>query len=799
MPVKYGVRPQVTTVAVRHLSPRPRSDKGGAADPRAPEVPVIASLWFLAACGGHNSVDVGAFHVAIGDNGAFSVTNAATPVHFDDVRLLSGTASADVTMSFGMFKFDAVDVTSTAGAAFGKAHGRVGPPVYEVTDASGAFLGAVTFSAADDHTLVIDWAPDNATWVGFSTTCDADEHVLGLGGHAFDVDHVGEAFSLWTSEPGIGKADTDEQPPNWFIKGTRHATSFPMPWALRTQQSAGILIDTTDRVDVDLCHTDPSRLQMGAWQHRALRIVLIAGDSSLDAVKRMVIATGLPNLAAPWVFAPWNDAIKSPERVRQVASTLRTAGAPSSVIWTEDWKGGADGPSGYQLTGEWSVDRTRYPDPEGLAAELEHEGFKWFAYFSPFVYSGTDAWDQAIAQDALIKDATGAPYTFTGVTFEDTSLVDLTTDAGRAYVTGYEQAALDVGFDGWMADYAEWLPTDAVLGSGEDAWDAHNQWPLLWQQTNIDAIGSRDASFFVRSGWTGTSGIAPVVWGGDQRTDFEPDDGLPTVIPLGLGLAACGVPVFTHDVAGYQSIGNPPGTKELFLRWAALGAYSPVLRTHHGAFADDNVQFDTDAGTLAQWVWAAREHMRLFPYRYGLAAQAARDGTPMILPIGLEFPDEDVSRTDAWMLGRALLVAPVLEPGATGRDVDLPAATTWYDWHTGQPVTSGHFDADPTQIPVFAAAGTTIPTFTTIPDTLVAGSDPALIDLADADAQRTVYVIGDGGLFTEADGTSYTPSGTATGPGTVTQTLTSGTITVAGVSLAVDGPREREYTVVVVK
>ena len=403
---------------------------------------------------------------------------------------------------------------------------------------------------------------------------------------------------------------------------------------------------------------------------------------------------------------------------------------------------------------------------------------------------------RVLANDVLIKKEDGSAYTFLGPTFETMSMVDLTTETGRSWTQSYLTACLDHGFDGWMADYAEWLPTDAVLASGDDAFSVHNAYPLLWQQTNAEIMVDRDATFFVRSGWTGTGAVAPVVWLGDQRTSFDADDGLPTVLPLALGLSAGGVAVTASDVAGYASIGNAPTTKELFLRWASLGAYSPILRTHHGAFASDNVQFDTDADTLAHWAWAARENTRLWPYRYGLAAKASLDGTPMVIPIGLQFPGEDVARTDAWMLGSALLVAPVLEEGAVGREVDLPAAVDWYDWHTGEPAQSGRVEAAVNEIPVFAAEGTTLPTFTEIPDTLLRDAGPDVRDLTDVDGARTIYLFGGGGAFTEGDGTTYTVAGTATARALGNATVRNGSVEVGGVTLTIAGPIERDYTIV---
>ena len=47
---------------------------------------------------------------------------------------------------------------------------------------------------------------------------------------------------------------------------------------------------------------------------------------------------------------------------RTVAAELRAAGAPGSIIWTVDWKGGEEGVDGYHLLPEWSVDTTLYPN-----------------------------------------------------------------------------------------------------------------------------------------------------------------------------------------------------------------------------------------------------------------------------------------------------------------------------------------------------------------------------------------------------------------------------------------------------
>ncbi len=535
---------------------------------------------------------------------------------------------------------------------------------------------------------------------------------------------------------------------------------------------------------------------MVAWSDHA-ELIVTAKPTPLEVVQAHTLATGRLELPPPWVFGAWGDAIRGRERVEAVAAELRALGAAVTVIWSEDWKGAVEGPTGFRLKGEWFADETLYPDIEGLDAELEGLGFKWFGYFSPFLDVGDQTYEDALAHDVVVKNADGEPYTFYGVRFQQTTYVDVSTQAGRDWAASYFTTALDLGIDGWMTDYGEWLPADAVLNNGQLGLDVHDAYPEMWQAAHRQAIAGRDATFFARSGWTRTPGIAPVIWAGDQRTDWQTDDGFPTVLSMGLGYAASGVPVFTHDVAGYQSLTNDPSTKELWFRWAGLGAYSPVYRLHHGSSTDANHQWDTDEETKAYYAATTREHMRLWPYRYGLARRAADEGIPMILPVAFVHGGADWGRADAWMLGDALLVAPVLEEGATGREVELPTGTSWWSWPDLRPASSGRVDAPIDVTPVFAAGGTTVPTFATIPDTLTSQAGDGVLSLDDVDDERVVYLFDGGGPFTEGDGTTYTPRGRPSGPGERTQTLTRGTVEVAGVSVEVVGTVERTYTFVV--
>jgi alpha-glucosidase len=741
-------------------------------------------LWFLAGCLGR--VEFGDLVLTEREDGGLDLARYTGKPLLTDLRFAVGRG--DETWEFQAGSYRKVGGSTTWTPV--KLTDRRGQGLwsYQLVDADNVPVGELLLAPAGTRSLSIQVAAYDGNRVRFDAACTGDDHFVGGGEHAMDLDHVGEAFDLWVSEPGIGKVDSETPPADWFITGTRHASSTPDPFFVRPEP-VGVVVETLARVSVDLCTGDRWRLDVAdagaTWQ-------VIDADTPMAIVEAHALLSGPPVLPPDWAFAAWADAVRGSERVRAVAAELREAGAAASVIWSEDWRGGESGGTGYHPIPEWDVDADLYPATADLDAELEAAGFKWLAYFAPSLVEGTRAWDEAIQY--AIRDDEGEPYTYLGPSLTTTTAPDLTDPEAVDWALGKMEACLALGFDGWMADYGEWLPTDAQLANGDAEYE-HSVWPLLWQDLSAQAVDGHDAVVFGRSGWTGVATLTPVHWPGDQRTSFDADDGLPSVLPMTLGASVAGIPLNGSDIAGYQSFGNDPSDKELWMRWAALGAFSPIMRTHHGAFSDDDWQFDSDEETLAAFAELSRVHVSLFPYLRGLAEAAATRGTPLVRPLFFHHPDEDWGRIDVWLLGPSLLVAPVLMAGATTLDVALPGDTTWFDWWTGAAATSGSYPVPLGHIPVFAPAGAVIPTFTTPPDSLVPGPIEGLTTLAEADTARTITVFaGANGSFTEADGTSYTTEGKGTASASAAGTFKAGTLEAGGVKLTIDGPVERTYT-----
>jgi alpha-glucosidase (family GH31 glycosyl hydrolase) len=558
------------------------------------------------------------------------------------------------------------------------------------------------------------------------------------------------------TEEGIGKDLTTDDPTGaGFIEGRRHSSQMPVPEML-ARRGYALVAETVHRSTFALCseRDDVARMEL----ELPVKVHLFYGPTPAESIARATAQFGRPRVPPAFAFAPWNDAIFGSANVRRVASKLRQVGAPSSVIWTEDWRGAEYQGDRYTLDEQWDVDRTLYPDFEQVATDLHGEGFKWLVYFNPFVEKQSKAFPEVPA-NGLIRKSDGTPYLFSDAKFNDSSMVDLSDPGGVAWAVGKMKAAIALGADGWMGDYAEWLPTDAVMTGGIGL-DLHDTYPVLWQTAQRQALDDAmkadgiERLSFVRSGWLGTAPLADVFWAGDQRTDFQVDDGMPTVLPIGIGVGLAGVSTFGHDIGGYQSQGTQPSTKEVFFRWTELGAWSPVMRTHHGTEPKLEWSWESDDETTQHWVRYAKLHMALAPWMRGLAQSAHDTGMPIWHALAIDFAADEAAWpvTDEVLVGGQVLVAPVQAAGATGRSVYLPG-DRWYPWDGGAPIdgpTAIAASAAVSEIPVYARAGTIVPTYPDGVQTLTREPSSAA-GATTAKDDRVVYVFaGAPGSFTEA-------------------------------------------------
>jgi alpha-glucosidase len=371
-------------------------------------------------------------------------------------------------------------------------------------------------------------------------------------------------------------------------------------------------------------------------------------------------------------------------------------------LWVQDWTGRRENVGGgYGVQYRWEADEVDlYPEISAFVAGLHGRGYRVVGYINPFADPSLQHWSDLVSGGMLPLRNDGEVYTFLGPR-GNMSQVDLSNPTARAYIeTFLERAVVEIGLDGWMTDFSEWAPIDAVVAGG-NAVAVHNRSPQLWQALSRDLFErlrpDGDWLMFARAGWAGVHGSAQITWVGDQEADWEPTDGLPTVVPAMLNLGMSGQGYVTHDIAGFS---GGPSTPELYARWTELGALSPFMRTHDGNNRDENHRWDTDAETTAHFARMVRLHEALGPEFAALSTEFQETGVPILRHLMLEYPEDEALRSvdDQYLIGNNLLIAPILHEGVTERSVLLPPGT-WINIWTGEP------NEGPSEIVVAAPIG----------------------------------------------------------------------------------------------
>ena len=121
-------------------------------------------------------------------------------------------------------------------------------------------------------------------------------------------------------------------------------------------------------------------------------------------------------------------------------------------------------------------------------------------------------------------------------------------------------------------------------------------------------------------------------------------------------MSGCGL---SHsDIGGYTSLFGNTRTKELFLRWAEMAAFTPVMRTHEGNRPDENFQYYDDTDCMERLARMVDVYTMLAPYMKKLVAENAERGIPVQRPLFLHYENDEKSYDIRYeyMLGPDMLV-----------------------------------------------------------------------------------------------------------------------------------------------
>lgn len=525
--------------------------------------------------------------------------------------------------------------------------------------------------------------------VGISLRCKLDEGFMGFGEQFSHLDMSGRQFTLCTSEQGIGRGS---QPLSALVNlvsagaaGTAFTTYAPQPVFITTCGRA-FSFEQHSIYWMDFKRSVSGFADIAVWGD-TLSGWLFEDSNPLGLIEKHTAVTGRLSPLPSFAYGAVLGMRGGRDRVMQVMEKCLSHGAKISALWIEDWQGRRGKNGGPPLWWRWYPDEDIYPDFKNWAASLNEKGIALMGYANPFL-SADDSnplYTEGRDKGYFIKNPDGSDYIshfFSGKEYTFVC-VDLTNPEAYAWLKERMKSGMvESGLSGWMADYGEYTPLDGLSHCG-DAIEAHCALPTLWARLNselIDETGKRgEILAFHRSGGAGSNRYACAYWAGDQNPTFDEHDGLASSITALISSGISGMSINHTDVGGFTTLITPvyklARKKEVMLRWMEYAAFTPIFRTHDGAYENPvNYQFYYDEEGYAAFAKFANLHTALLWYILELEKEAVEKGIPMVRALWLHYPEDKACYKirHQYLFGRDLLVSPVWKKGADSVSAYVP-------------------------------------------------------------------------------------------------------------------------------
>jgi alpha-glucosidase (family GH31 glycosyl hydrolase) len=510
--------------------------------------------------------------------------------------------------------------------------------------------------------------------------------VLGLGEGGPQFDRKGQVFANRSGQGGYQLATHGGRVPIQWLIGTDG-------WALFIHRPLGAF---------DLTGTE------GVFQPSAqalpLDVFVVSSHDPATIMKEYARITGHPEMTARWTlgYQQSHRTLSGFESVRSVAQKFREKKLPCDALI---YLGTGFTPSGWNrqqsTTGfsdantEFTFHPTNFPNPRSHIDELHAMHFKVVLH----VVIESD--NRQLAGG--VKDACPEP-----------------PPSGVLPVSCYwphHKGVFDLGVDGWWPDQ----------GDGFNEPSRRLRHRMYWEGSQLWRTNERPYALH-RNGAAGMARYGAFLWSGDVRGQWET---LKNHVPSGINSGLSGIPYWGFDIGGF--IPTPETTGELFIRWFQFGAFCSLFRSHGRNWylhlpwgwntgdpgPQETANYTTDPKELhnPDVEPICRKYLelryRMLPYIYTAMRETHETGLPMMRALWLHYPDDAsaVARSDEYLWGRDILVAPVTEKGATRRKLYLPRGV-WYDFWTEEKIDGGREierNVDLSTIPLYVRAGAVLP------------------------------------------------------------------------------------------
>ena len=364
--------------------------------------------------------------------------------------------------------------------------------------------------------------------------------------------------------------------------------------------------------------------------------------------------------------------------------------------------------------------KERFKDPKAYFKAMNEKGAQNVPNIKPGILLMHPYFEEFEKGDVFVKDSKDPEKTAVGMWWGgEGAFWDYTKPEARELWKKYmKEALIEVGTNSIWNDNCEYdslMDKDDIVdfdGKGGTIGQLKPVMSTLMCKLSNDAVRENDPSArpysVCRSGCAGIQHYAQT-WCGDNYTSWKT---LKYNIPIITGMGLSGQPNEGADIGGFA---GPAPEEELFVRWVQQGIFQARFSIH-SASNDNTVtepwMFHNSTDLVRD---AILLRYRFAPYLYSLEKEATLTGAPVMRALVYEYQNdpEVYENSFDFLFGRDILVANVLEKGATTRRVYLPAGNRWYDWNDSFRCYEGgqtiEIPVDMSSIPMFLREGAIVP------------------------------------------------------------------------------------------
>jgi alpha-glucosidase len=514
-----------------------------------------------------------------------------------------------------------------------------------------------------------------------------DGHVFGLGQGGPQFDRKGQVDRMGSGQAG-------------YRLGT-HGAKVPIPlaigtsgWALFFHQPSGAF---------DLSGSDGVFKPASADAGLPLDVFVIGATEPAAVLAEYAKITGFPEMPPLWAlgYQQSHRTLGPPEEILEEARMFREKKLPCDAMI---YLGTGFCPNGWNTNnGEFNWNPKAFPDPKAAIDGLHKENFKVVL--------------RVVLEGRRLTGSVADPCTSAPQPSGRDAEGHWPPDRQTSCYWPVHKPLFDLGMDGWWPDQGDGLDASSRLARNRMYFEGHR---MYRPNQRVYALH--------RNAFAGMQRYAAFLWSGDVQSTWET---LKTHVPVAINTGLSGIPYWGTDIGGF--IPTKDFTGELYARWFQFAAFNPLFRSHgrdwrlhmptgwntgeigipetNNFHPDPSELRDPDIEPICRKYLELR--YRLMPYLYSGVKECCETGMPIIRALWLHYPKDEAAaaRGDQYLYGRDILVAPVVEKGATSRTLYLPAGV-WYDFWTKEKLEGAREisrNVDLATIPLYVRAGAVVP------------------------------------------------------------------------------------------